>query len=560
MKAYTIAPMYRYGAARPRPLPRALAALARGDRLGGPGDRRRGDPVLRGAAAAARRDRVGAAAQLDRRRELPPAVRRAARASGSTRIPSLRRRGGRAQARDERPPGLRREERAGARRARRRAEDRRLALRRLPRALRRGQGASRRATASRTCSTRRSCAASTTTRARPSSSSGRRRTSTRRSAAAAATTASSRRSAVRRRPASASAPASSGSCSRWSARARPPEAPRLDLFVAFEEPELRGRSSRRSPSWRAEGRSVDTDYAGRSMKGQLTQAQRLGAETVVVARSRRDVRGAAARGGGPRRARPRGALGGLARRHVRRAAGRRRRPPRHGRRLGRHAPRPRRARLRRPPRPHREGPARPQPGALARRGRDRARDPQRVRRSRRPARSWRARRSASTRTSPTGQIEIQVDELRILSRSTPLPFQLDEENVDETLRLRYRWLDMRTERMQRNLRLNHTAISAIRRVDGRARLRRRLDAEHDARHARGRARLPHSGAPAAREVLRARPVAAAVQAALHGRRDRPLLPDRDVLARRGSPRRPAVRVPAARPRDGVRRAARTCST
>ena len=37
--------------------------------------------------------------------------------------------------------------------------------------------------------------------------------------------------------------------------------------------------------WRAEGRAVDTDYAGRSMKGQLTQAQRLGAETVVVART-----------------------------------------------------------------------------------------------------------------------------------------------------------------------------------------------------------------------------------------------------------------------------------
>ena len=65
---------------------------------------------------------------------------------------------------------------------------------------------------------------------------------------------------------------------------------------------------------------------------------------------------------------------------------------------------------------------------------------------------------------PTGQIEVQVDELRILSRSTPLPFQLDEEGVDETLRLRYRWLDLRTERMQRNLRLNHTAIAAIRRV------------------------------------------------------------------------------------------------
>jgi aspartyl-tRNA synthetase len=65
---------------------------------------------------------------------------------------------------------------------------------------------------------------------------------------------------------------------------------------------------------------------------------------------------------------------------------------------------------------------------------------------------------------PTGEIEVQVDALRILSRSTPLPFQLDEEGVDEVLRLRYRWLDMRTERMQRNLRLNHTAIAAIRRT------------------------------------------------------------------------------------------------
>ena len=67
----------------------------------------------------------------------------------------------------------------------------------------------------------------------------------------------------------------------------------------------------------------------------------------------------------------------------------------------------------------------------------------------------------------TGEVEIQVDELRILSRSTPLPFQLDEENVDENTRLRYRWLDMRTERMQRNLRLSHTAIAGIRRtMDG----------------------------------------------------------------------------------------------
>ena len=43
----------------------------------------------------------------------------------------------------------------------------------------------------------------------------------------------------------------------------------------------------------------------------------------------------------------------------------------------------------------------------------------------------------------TGEVELQVESLEIVSRSTALPFQLDEENVDETLRLRYRWLDLR---------------------------------------------------------------------------------------------------------------------
>ena len=65
---------------------------------------------------------------------------------------------------------------------------------------------------------------------------------------------------------------------------------------------------------------------------------------------------------------------------------------------------------------------------------------------------------------PTGAVELQVERLSILSRSTPLPFQLDEENVDEALRLKYRWLDMRRDRMQHNLRLSHTVISAIRRT------------------------------------------------------------------------------------------------
>jgi aspartyl-tRNA synthetase len=63
----------------------------------------------------------------------------------------------------------------------------------------------------------------------------------------------------------------------------------------------------------------------------------------------------------------------------------------------------------------------------------------------------------------TGGVEIQVDELEVVARSEPLPFQLDDDNVEEPLRLRYRYLDLRRDRMQRNLRLSHTVVAAIRR-------------------------------------------------------------------------------------------------
>ena len=64
---------------------------------------------------------------------------------------------------------------------------------------------------------------------------------------------------------------------------------------------------------------------------------------------------------------------------------------------------------------------------------------------------------------PTGEVELQVDELEIVSRSEPLPFQVDEQNVEEGTRLRYRYLDLRGERMQRNLHLSATVVAAIRR-------------------------------------------------------------------------------------------------
>jgi len=70
---------------------------------------------------------------------------------------------------------------------------------------------------------------------------------------------------------------------------------------------------------------------------------------------------------------------------------------------------------------------------------------------------------AVNKNLPTGEVEIQVDELEIVARSEPLPFQLDDEGVEEPLRLKYRYLDLRRERMQRNLRLSATVIAAIRR-------------------------------------------------------------------------------------------------
>jgi aspartyl-tRNA synthetase len=64
----------------------------------------------------------------------------------------------------------------------------------------------------------------------------------------------------------------------------------------------------------------------------------------------------------------------------------------------------------------------------------------------------------------TGEIEVIADEVSILSTSETLPFQIDDVNeVDEQLRLRYRYLDLRREHMQDNLKMRHKIVSAIRR-------------------------------------------------------------------------------------------------
>ncbi|BAJ63299.1 MULTISPECIES: aspartate--tRNA ligase [Anaerolinea] len=64
---------------------------------------------------------------------------------------------------------------------------------------------------------------------------------------------------------------------------------------------------------------------------------------------------------------------------------------------------------------------------------------------------------------PTGDIEVEVQECEVLNPAKPLPFLVNkDEEVDESVRLKYRYLDLRRERMQRNLILRHKVVKFIR--------------------------------------------------------------------------------------------------
>ncbi|HEY9637355.1 MAG TPA: aspartate--tRNA ligase [Coleofasciculaceae cyanobacterium] len=68
---------------------------------------------------------------------------------------------------------------------------------------------------------------------------------------------------------------------------------------------------------------------------------------------------------------------------------------------------------------------------------------------------------------PTGEVEVYADRIELLnSVRKQLPFQVstaDTESVREELRLKYRYLDLRRDRMSRNLQLRHQVVKAIRR-------------------------------------------------------------------------------------------------
>jgi aspartyl-tRNA synthetase len=63
----------------------------------------------------------------------------------------------------------------------------------------------------------------------------------------------------------------------------------------------------------------------------------------------------------------------------------------------------------------------------------------------------------------TGEVEVVATSAKVLSKSKTPPFPINEEStVDERTRMRYRYLDLRRERMQRNLRLRHKVTKSIR--------------------------------------------------------------------------------------------------
>ncbi|MFH9658324.1 aspartate--tRNA ligase [Streptomyces sp. NPDC017248] len=64
---------------------------------------------------------------------------------------------------------------------------------------------------------------------------------------------------------------------------------------------------------------------------------------------------------------------------------------------------------------------------------------------------------------PTGEIEVEVAEVELLGAAQPLPFTINtEDGVNEERRLEYRFLDLRRERMHRNIMLRTAVIGAIR--------------------------------------------------------------------------------------------------
>src|SRR5579872_6271316 len=64
----------------------------------------------------------------------------------------------------------------------------------------------------------------------------------------------------------------------------------------------------------------------------------------------------------------------------------------------------------------------------------------------------------------SGKVEIEIEKLEVTSRSTtpPIPFDNEGLDIDENLRPKWRYIDLRRERLQKNLRLRHQVVTLAR--------------------------------------------------------------------------------------------------
>ncbi len=62
----------------------------------------------------------------------------------------------------------------------------------------------------------------------------------------------------------------------------------------------------------------------------------------------------------------------------------------------------------------------------------------------------------------TGAVELKIEKLEVFNSCPRLPFELDEKEVNEDIRLKYRFLDLRTARMQKNLILRNNILKSVR--------------------------------------------------------------------------------------------------
>ena len=157
---------------------------------------------------------------------------------------------------------------------------------------------------------------------------------------------------------------------------------------------------------------------------------------------------------------------------------------------------------------------------------------------------------------PTGEIELRVADLVVQSAAEVLPIQVaGDEKFPEDLRLKYRFLDLRRDKLHRNIMLRAGVIASIR--------RRMIDAGFTEFQTPILTADSPEGARAFLVPARLHPgkFYALPQAPQQfkqlcdGRGLRPLFPDRPLLPRRGQPRRSlARRILPARFRDELRHA------